>query len=391
MTKYRLRFLYQHYQAGTLTNLEHLEWKTLLADPNMKEGLEEIIDEGWYDFSEQEIHLMDQSHANQIFDRIVAIPQQKVKQIALWKSIAAAASILLVAALALFLYKAFPSGIEGGAVKHATHISPGGNKAFLTLGNGKRIILTDLENGTFSARNGMKITKTHDGQLVYTITGNQHSGRNEYNLIETPRGGQYQVLLPDGTHVWLNAASSLKYPSVFKGKERKVELQGEAYFEVSKNKKMPFKVISSHQTVEVLGTHFNVNSYSEESENRTTLLEGSVRVEPNRSTGLIIRPGEQSRVKVNGKDKINVIEADLEEVMAWKNNYFRFNNEKIESIMRKISRWYDVSVEYHGAISEEEFNGTISRTKNISQVLEMLEDTKSVHFKIEGRRIIVMK
>lgn len=389
MTKYRLRFLYQHYQAGTLTNLEHLEWKTLLADPNWKESLEEIIDEGWYDFSEQEMSAMDPSHADQIFDRIVTIPQQKAKPALLWKPIAVAASILLVAALSLLFFTKIPSDIRGVYVKHTTHIKPGGNKAYLTLGNGKRIILTDLENGTLSAQNGLQITKTHDGQLVYTITGDQPSGKNDYNIIETPRGGQYQILLPDGTHVWLNAASSLKYPSVFTGKERKVELQGEAYFEVSKNKKMPFKVISSQQTVEVLGTHFNVNSYSEEVEARTTLLEGSVRVEPNHGTGIMIKPGQQSRVKLN--DKINVIAADLEEVMAWKSNYFRFNNEKIESIMRKISRWYDVSVEYHGPISEEEFNGTISRTKNISQVLEMLEDTKSVHFKIEGRRIIVMK
>ncbi|WGQ11191.1 FecR family protein [Pedobacter gandavensis] len=389
MTKYRLRFLYQHYQAGTLTNLEHLEWKTLLADPNLKGSLEEIIDEGWYDFSEQEMSVMDPSHANQIFDRIVATPQQKAKPTFLWKPIAVAASILLIAALSVVFFTRMPSDNRGAYVKHTTHIKPGGNKAYLTLGNGKRIILTDLENGTLSTQNGLQITKTHDGQLVYTITGDQPSGGNDYNVIETPRGGQYQILLPDGTHVWLNAASSLKYPSVFTGKERKVELQGEAYFEVSKNKKMPFKVISSQQTVEVLGTHFNVNSYAEDKEARTTLLEGSVRVEPNHSAGIMIRPGQQTRVKLN--DKINVIEADLEEVMAWKDNYFRFNNEKIESIMRKISRWYDVGVEYHGPISEEEFNGTISRAKNISQVLEMLEDTKSVHFKIEGRRIIVMK
>lgn len=391
MTKYRLRFLYQHYQAGTLTNLEHLEWKAILADPNSKESLAEIIDEGWYDFPEEEIQLMDQSHANHIFDHIIAVPQRKVKQNVLWKPIAAAASILFVAALALFLYKVIPSRIGEEVVKHASHIKPGGNKAYLTLGNGKRIILTDSENGTLLAQNGLKITKTHDGQLVYTITGDQKSAGNEYNLIETPRGGQYQIILPDGTHVWLNTASSLKYPSVFKGKERKVELQGEAYFEVSRNTKMPFKVISSQQTVEVLGTHFNVNSYSEETESRTTLLEGSVRVEPNRSPGVMIRPGQQARLQRNGNDNINVIEADLEEVMAWKNNYFRFNNEKIESIMRKISRWYDVSVEFKGAVSEEEFNGTISRSKNISQVLEMLEETKGVHFKIEGRRIIVMK
>ena len=392
MTKYRLSNLYQHYVAGTLTAQEQMEWKSLLANPDLKQTLEKLVDEGWYDFSDDEIILMDRVIADQIFDQVVALPQKKVKRTILWKPFAAAASVIIVAALGLYLYTNKSADKQKQFTSSTSHIKTGGNKAYLTLANGKRIVLTDSKNGTLAAQNGVQITKTADGQLVYTVIGDKNSSANNYNTIETPRGGQYQIRLPDGTNVWLNAASSLKYPSIFKGNERKVELKGEAYFEVAKNKQMPFRVITNNQTTEVLGTHFNVKGYLEEADTKTTLLEGSVKVVSAHSTGgVVIKPGEQAQLKNNGDDRINIVDADMEEVMAWKNNYFRFNNENIQSIMLKISRWYDVSVEYEGAISNEEFNGTISRTKNIAQVLRMLEDTKGVHFKIEGRRIVVMK
>jgi len=377
---------------GTLTIEEKREWKLALSSPNLKHFLEEIVEEGWDEISKEEIVLMDQTSSDKIFDRVVAMPQKKIRKNILWKPIVAAASIFIVAALSLYLYTNSTQNRPVRPVSHASHIKPGDNKAYLTLANGKKIVLSDAKNGTLVAQNGIQITKTTEGQLVYTVTGNNNSTSSDYNTIETPKGGQYQVRLPDGTNVWLNAASSLRYPSAFKGSERKVELSGEAYFEVAKNKKMPFRVISNTQTVEVLGTHFNVNSYLDEADTKTTLLEGSVRVKRNNSAAaVVIRPGQQASVKQNVNDKINVAEADMEEVMAWKNNYFRFNNENIESVMRKISRWYNVDVEYKGAISDEEFNGTISRSKNIVQVLEMLEGTKSIHFKIEGRRIVVMK
>ncbi|NRF39510.1 FecR family protein [Pedobacter foliorum] len=392
MTKYRLSNLYQHYLAGTLTTEEQMEWKSLLANPDLKQTLEKIVEEGWYDFSDEEIISMDRTIADQIFDQVVALPQKKVKRTILWKPFAAVASIIIIAALGLYLYTNGSGGKKQQFVSSTSYIETGGNKAYLTLANGKRITLTDSKNGTLAAQNGVQITKTADGQLVYTVVGNKSSSANDFNTIETPRGGQYQIRLPDGTNVWLNAASSLKYPSIFKGNERKVELKGEAYFEVSKNKKMPFRVITNTQTIEVLGTHFNVKGYLEEADTKTTLLEGSVKVVSTHSTnGVVIKPGQQARVKNDGDDEVAIVEADIEEVMAWKNNYFRFNNENIQSVMRKISRWYDVDVEYNGDISAEEFNGTISRTKNIAQVLRMLEETKGVHFKIEGRRIVVMK
>lgn len=392
MTKDRLRTLYHGYLTGTLTIEENREWKSALSSPNLKRFLEEIVEEGWDEIPKEEMILMDQTSSDQIFDRVIAMPQKKIRKNTLWKPIAAAASILVVAALSLYLYTNSTLNRQKRSVSYASHIKPGDNKAYLTLANGKKIVLSDAKNGTLVAQNGIQITKTNDGQLVYTVTGNNNSTSSDYNTIETPKGGQYQVRLPDGTNVWLNAASSLKYPSAFKGSERKVELSGEAYFEVTKNRKMPFRVITNNQIVEVLGTHFNVNSYLDEPDTKTTLLEGSVRVKRSHSTSsVVINPGQQARLKQNENDGINVIAADMEEVMAWKNNYFRFNNENIESVMRKISRWYNVDIEYKGAISDEEFNGIVSRTKNITQVLEMLEDTKSIHFKIEGRRIVVMK
>lgn len=212
--------------------------------------------------------------------------------------------------------------------------------------------------------------------------------KSSYNTLSTARGEQYQVRLPDSSLVWLNAASELKYPSSFNTlKERRVELSGEAYFEVAKNKKQPFVVQADGQEVKVLGTHFNVSSYSDEPDAITTLLEGSVQISGNGEVK-VLKPGERA---VRTGNQIKVSEADLSEDMAWKNGDFYFNNVGIASIMRQISRWYDVDIIYQGELTDEKFYGTISRSKNIKQVLNVLEKTKSVHFKVEGRRVLIMK
>lgn len=298
-----------------------------------------------------------------------------------------AAEVLLLLSAGILFFTRTPKPVQQIATQHKQFIFPGANKAMLTLADGSKIVLSEGGTGKVASQGAVLITKTATGQLTYSNTSSA-SLPGGYNVIETPKGGQYQVTLPDGTGVWLNAASTLKYPVVFKGSERRVELNGEAYFEVARNKKLPFRVVSDHQTVEVLGTHFNINSYQEEGIQKTTLLEGSVKVSVLKSTATL-KPGQQAQVR--GNERIAVSTVDTEEVMAWKNGYFRFYHEDIESIMRKVSRWYDVNVEFKGSISEEKFNGTISRTKDINQVLEMLEATNAVHFKIEGRRITVMK
>lgn len=274
---------------------------------------------------------------------------------------------------------------------YANHdIAPGGNKAVLVLADGRKIILDDKTKGEIAKQSGVTITKTADGQLVYTISKVTSVDPNTYNSIITPRGGQYQISLPDGTKVWLNASSSLKFPAAFAGNERKVELTGEAYFEVAKNKDLPFRVITALQEVEVLGTHFNINSYSNEFSTITALFEGSIKVSARSSQlSTLLKPGQQSMMNTDG---LGISPVDIDDALAWKNGLFVFNNEELESIMRKVSRWYDVDIVYkNDEIRHDVFGGSVSRFGNVSEILRMLEITGNVRFKIEENRILVMK
>lgn len=302
--------------------------------------------------------------------------------------ISAAAVLLITLGISTYLYVSKSNRHEQVVVKH-NEIKPGKNHAILTLGNGEKIILTDAINGEVASRSGVKITKTADGQLVYNATGIANENLPlEYNTIEAPAGGQWQVRLPDGSLIFLNASSSITYPTRFVGNERKVQMTGEAYFEIAHNKKMPFWVASRGQIVEVLGTHFNVMAYADEKIIRTTLLEGSVKIITD-SESKKLKPGEQAQISGN-KFKVTG-DVDLEDVVAWKNGYFKFN-ESLESIMAKISRWYNVDVEYRDKPgSDLTFSGKISRSRDISEILKMLEYTGDVHFKLEGRRVIVTK
>lgn len=301
-----------------------------------------------------------------------------------WSTVAAA--VLLAISTALFIYTNLDLGMSG---RENHDVGPGGHKATLILANGEKINLTDAANGSIVNQSGIQITKSEDGQIVYNVSASvKHVSDADYNTIETPIGGQYQVNLSDGTRVWLNAGSSLRYPLKFSGTERKVELTGEGYFEVAHNKALPFKVESLGQMVEVLGTHFNVSAYRDEKVVKTTLLEGSVRLSHENSR-VVLSPGQQSQL-VN--EKINVVNGiDLEDVIAWKNGYFKFN-ENLTSIMSKVSRWYDVEVIYQMKPDPNlTFSGKISRAKNISAILKGIEFSGDVHFRIEGRKIYVMK
>ncbi|PTS99302.1 anti-sigma factor [Pedobacter sp. HMWF019] len=310
----------------------------------------------------------------------------KRKPLQLWPRVAVAAAILIVCAFSIYLFTEHSAKENIEMPVYANDIAAGSNKAILTLSDGSKISLTDAANGKVSNLNGIMISKTADGQLIYTISGSANpTDRSKLNTISTPRGGQWQVRLPDGTQVWLNAASAITYPVSFNGsKERRVELSGEAYFEVSKNKEKPFIVKSLQQEVKVLGTHFNINSYTNETAVKTTLMEGKVLI--NGRTEL--KPGEQA---VLLGTTLNVMKADTELAMAWKNNKFMFDQERIENIMRMIERWYNVEVVYQGQIPEDKFGGSVSRFDQVSKVLSILELTGKVHFKIEGRRITVTK
>ncbi|SJN44620.1 putative anti-sigma factor [Sphingobacterium faecium PCAi_F2.5] len=319
------------------------------------------------------------------------IGAEEKKGFKLWPSVAVAASFFTVLGLSLYFYSSkSPDKVELANVAVAD-INPAGNKAYLTLGNGKRIALTDASNGTIAEQTNVQITKTADGQLVYTIAENKSGSSSplEYNTIETPNGGRYEIALPDGTHVWMNAASSLKYPASFASlKVRRVELHGEAYFQVAKDKQHPFIVKTAQQEVKVLGTHFNINSYADEPEVKTTLLEGSVNVlNLKNNSSKILRPGQQAIVT---EDVLKVGDADVDQSMSWKNGDFVFVGEDLKAVMRQVARWYDVEIEYQGNINSSGVVSTISRTKKLSQVLKALQINQGIHFKVEGRRVLVM-
>lgn len=268
-------------------------------------------------------------------------------------------------------------------------LPPGKNKATLTLANHQQINLTDAANGHLLAARGLLVTKTASGITQFEFNGKTDTP-NQINTLATPKGGQWELKLPDGTNVWLNSASVLYFPNTFKSQQKRiVTLEGEGYFEVAKDATHPFIVISGNQQVEVLGTHFNINSYPDEPAMKTTLLEGRVKVSlPGHKNNSVLEPGKQAVVTSNGIE-INNVDTDV--AIAWKQGDFRFDAEPVSSAMRKLARWYNVEVKYEGPVKDEKIDGIVSRNKNISQVIKALEATKTVHFKLEGRRITVMQ
>jgi ferric-dicitrate binding protein FerR (iron transport regulator) len=304
----------------------------------------------------------------------------------------AAAAVLIVASFIIYFS---PALRQPQAEKNysAVKIKPGSSRARLILADGSEINLEDAQYGELAKESGVLVRKTKDGQLTYDVVPQASASQPVYNTIITPKGGQYQVNLPDGTKVWLNAASSVKFPTVFDAAKRIVEISGEVYFEVSKaltpsKSHQPFIVKSVGQTIQVLGTHFNVSAYADEEHTKTTLLEGSVYVASQaRKSGMILKPGQQSILQ---NDTIAIANVNGEEAVAWKNGVFQFDSEEIGGIMRKISRWYDVDVVYQKDVVNQKFAGSISRFEEVSKVLRMLELTGSIHFKIEGRRVTVM-
>lgn len=391
MNEDRLHYLIALSIANKISADEIEEMADLIALPENEALAKQLLLDA-YQADKQEVDIdphKKEAILSAIYQSETVVKKTPIRPLVKWLS--AAAAILITFSIGLLFFSPKTEQPVQIVKQKKDKIVPGGNKAILTLADGSKITLDDAKTGEIANQGLVQIIKTADGKLAYQETNSStslKSAQDSYNVVETPRGGKYQVTLPDGTMVWLNAASILKYPVRFKGAERRVELIGEAYFEVAHNEKLPFRVVSNKQTVEVLGTHFNIQAYNDESVWKTTLLEGSVRISSLNNTSLL-KPVQQAQVTENGT--LSVSEANIEEALAWKNGYFRFHKEGIETIMRKISRWYDVDIEFKGAITDEKFNGTSSFDKNIEQVLEVLETTEAVHFKIEGRRIIVMK
>ena len=300
--------------------------------------------------------------------------------------VAAALFILIVSGFVVaYLMRSPGTPVQTvSTIQKQDSIVPGSNKAKLVLGDGTEVLLDTASIGTIGEHSSVKVIKLDDGQLSYS-PGSTVEMTVEYNTLSTPRGGQYAITLCDGTKVWLNSVSSLRFPTAFVGKERVVELTGEGYFEVARQQK-PFKVKVGGMEVNVLGTHFNIMAYEEEGSINTTLLEGSVIVREQERTAILI-PGQQAQVRSNTKIEI-IKNADVEQAVAWKNGVFNFNGSDIETTMRQIARWYDIEVRYDEKITEH-FNGSIPRNVNIEKVLQLLEYTGVVNFRIQGRKIFV--
>lgn len=324
-----------------------------------------------------------------IFDQVGLTPVRQIRRVpSSWRWLSAAAVFLLIITGVWLLVVRRSGPAQTPSFSHVVRndIPPGGNKAVLILADGTQIKLDSATNGQLARQGQASVVKQDNGQLSYKLSGENRSGEVYWNTIAVPRGGQYRLVLSDGSKVWLNAASSIRYPSVFTGRERNVEITGEAYFEVKKNTTMPFVVKVNDIGVEVLGTHFNIMAYSDEADVRTTLLEGAVRVRKGNGS-LLLRPGQQARVEEGEKIKL-ISEVDADDVLAWKNNLFSFNDDDIATVMRQVARWYDVDIKYEGKVTQH-FSGNISRKVNVSQLFKMLELTGTVHFKIEGNYILV--
>jgi transmembrane sensor len=390
----RLQNLLEKYQAGTCTpeELEELEnWFRQLS----------ATDQPFVEESSQETEQIKEEMLLH-FRRRLAIQDKPVVPMPgrnLGWRIVAAAAVLVVVSIAIFYLTRTGTKQEAAAVKNNIPVNngdvlPGGNHATLTLADGTSILLDTAKHGGLAQQGISAIHKPVDGLLVYepTETSAKDDAQKGMNLVRTPRGGQYQVQLPDGSKVWLNAASSIEFPVSFAGSERRVTITGEVYFEVKKQvtasgSKQSFIVqVADKGEVEVLGTHFNVNAYDDEAAIKTTLLEGSVIVRNKTNQSKIISPGQQARIS-NGSLSV-ISEADLEEAVAWKNGLFKFNDADIQAILRQAARWYDIEVEVRGNDSGERFRGKIARDVKLSEFLRILE-VNQVSFQLQGKKIII--
>jgi transmembrane sensor len=421
MPTQRIAYLLQQYLDKLITEEEMAELTLVLEDEtagaDVRRSLEDLIasagapavyqEEAWEPLFQK---ILQRSEDVELRPRGRVLPFARIG----W----AAAAVLILAAGGILLGRKDRKDGEG-VVSLVHDAAPGGDKALLTLGDGTTVRLDEVRAGVVGRQGNTQLIKSRDAQLQYQASGGPDSVT--YNVLTTPRGGQYKLVLPDGTKVWLNAATTLRYPTAFAGGHRDVELKGEAYFEVAADAAKPFRVQVSTgadkepkarpqagqaegpslaqkapraifgqspqepMIVEVLGTHFNIMSYADEPVVKTTLLEGSVRVRKG-GKGVLIRPGEQARL--NGDGSLVVVKTDVEEAVAWKNGLFKFEEADIDQVMRQLSRWYDLEVVYTNGVPKDRFQGEMYRDVNASRILKILE-ASGIHFTVEGKKLLV--
>ncbi|MEP7259489.1 MAG: FecR domain-containing protein [Flavitalea sp.] len=380
--------LLQRYREGEIT----AEEKQLVED-----WYQRLVDKGEWNWARGEKEAMSSAMKSYLLNSIAesAIPASQTGSIRLlrtgWLRYAAAILLLLGTVSAYFLLSPRPqqqaSLTHASSIKTVHDIEAGKSGAILTLSDGSSITLDSATSGVLSTQGSAKVVLSN-GQVAYK-TENMRSSETVYNTMSTPNGRQYKLLLPDGTAVWLNAASSITYPTAFTGKERKVSITGEAYFEVTKDPSKKFLVSAVGAITEVLGTHFNFNAYNDEKDLKVSLLEGAVKVIKDETVSMLA-PGEQAQIRANGQSIINK-NIDLDEVMAWKNGLFYFDRTNLMTIMLQVERWYDADIIYQGDVKEMNFSGAIPRKENISEVLKMLELTGVIHFRVEGKKVYVTR
>lgn len=407
MDQHRIAYLHKRYLAGTLSAAEAREWQQLLADPQHEAAVKSLMHATWRDTSSTAPRHWHTERGTLIFSRI--IQAARPTRIRLWISAAAIfIAAVLVGYFAVINRKSMPDGPS------VAEISPGGNRATLLLADGRTIDLSEAQTGIIvgdgiTYLDGSKIIDmTYEAPSMRTDSASAsypESHVSQIMSLTTPKAGQYQVMLPDGTEVWLNAASTLKYPSRFDGHERVVELEGEAYFEVKRETRdirhetsdrktyRPFRVVSNGQTVEVLGTEFNISAYADEAETKTTLVEGKVRVGPNASGSAtrnaqyaILTHGQQS-VIYDGQMEIH--EVDPGAAAAWRNGRFSFDGKDLQQVMRELARWYDINVIYEGPAPDIRFFGGIHRNNKLSTVMNLLE-TNGIAYRLEADRTLIL-
>lgn len=386
MSQEQVRDLWNKVYAGHATEAEKRALEQVLADDSYQDIIAQLLEETYVTmppttafFSEQQKTAMVHAATG---SKVLPVKTRRVRW---W----AAAAIItgMIAAGSYYLLRQHPSHPAPVAVQHQETIP--GNKAILTLANGQHITLDNTGTGELVRQPGATVIQTDSGSIAYK--GTAAEAAVSFNTLTTPRGGQFKLLLPDGSAAWLNAASSITYPTTFNSKERRVEITGEVYLEVARNDRQPFRVTTGQQEIVVLGTSFNVNAYTDEADINTTLLEGAISITPANGHTTLLRPGQQASVhRPNGQLKVKPVNTAL--AVAWRNGLFSFERANIQTVMRQLSRWYNVAVVYEGSIPTKTFSGDIYRNLPLPKALEMLEFV-GFHFEVKnngnGNTIIV--
>ena len=389
------RLLFKYLQ-GTLTPEEEYElekWK--LQSAENRQFLERLSNEATQGIDTDGTipGTLEEKIFGKIRDKVPELHGNVIRMKGNWWRYAATAAVVLILfgySIMTMMQKERPKQVVAKVEQPVVEdvAAPDGNYASITLAGGEKIDINGSSRGTLASQGKVQVIKSADGLIIYKVATGRVRGKMQFNTLANPKGSKViGMVLEDGTKVWLNAGSSLTYPVAFLGKERKVSITGEAYFEVAKKKSMPFRIMKGEMMVEVLGTHFNVNAYGDEPHMKVTLLEGAVKVSSGNVSG-ILKPGQQAKVKDND---INVqSDINIDQVMAWKNGYFSFEKAGITEVMRQIARWYNIEVAYDGEIPNERFGGELRRNSKLSSVLKVLEKS-GVKFRIENNKVTVFK